>query len=144
MSAVPVSPLPQSIPPVRRPAPAPAPAPERPGRLHVVRPPARSRTRAPFVVTCMAVLVASLVGTLLLNTAMAQGEYERAALQSRLARSAQVQEALVVELEHKSSPEHIEQAARALGMVPSAGSGYLRLSDGVVLGDPVPARGPDG
>ena len=86
-------------------------------------------------------LVASLVGTLLLNTAMAQGEYDRAALQSRLAESAQVQEALVIDLERLSSPAEIEAAARELGMVPSGGSGYLRLSDGVVLGDADPADG---
>lgn len=141
MSAVPASALPQSIPPLRRPLPTPAPDGPRASRLHVVRPPVRSRTRTPFVVTCMSVLVASLLGTLVLNTAMAQGEYERAALQARLVESAQVQESLVVDLERRSSPAHIEAAARALGMVPSPGSGYLRLSDGVLLGEPVPAPG---
>lgn len=124
--------------------PAGQPVAPRPGRtrLHVVRPPNQHRTRTPFVAVCMAVLVAALGGTLLLNTAMAQGEYERFALQSRLSEAAQRQEQLVVELEQRSSPARIAQAARALGMVPSAGSGYLRLEDGAVLGEPTPAPGP--
>lgn len=116
-------------------APRPSPAP----RLRVVRAPAQARTRVPFVLLCMAVLAASLLGALLLNTSMAQGEYERFALQSRLAQAAQSQQRIAGELEHAASPEQLAAAAGALGMVPTDGGGYLRLSDGAVLGNPVPA-----
>lgn len=119
------------------PAEAPAPRP----RLRVVAPPAQARTRAPFVVLCMAVLGAALIGTLLLNTSMAQGEYDRFSLRGELALSAQEQERLLTELEHVSSPAQIADAAQRLGMVPSSGGGYLRLSDGAVLGNPTPAGG---
>ena len=37
------------------------------------------------------------------------------------------------------SPAQIAEAAARTGMVPSAGGGYLRLSDGAVLGNPSPA-----
>lgn len=118
-----------------RPAPQ---APARP-RLHVVRAPAHARTRTPFVVLCMGVLAASLLGTLLLNTAMAQGEYDRFALQTELTRAAQEEQRLAGEQARLESPAQIAEAAARKGMVPSTGGGYLRLSDGAVLGNPSPA-----
>lgn len=120
-----------------RPAPAPAAAP-RP-RLRVVRAPAHARTRVPFVVLCMAVLVASLLGALVLNTSMAQGEYARFALQTRLAQSAQAQQDMRSQLEHAAAPAQLAAAASSLGMVPTTTGGYLRLADGAVLGSPAPA-----
>lgn len=87
----------------------------------------------------MVVLAASLLGVLLLNTAMAQGEYERYALATRLAQSAQQQQELVTQLDEKAAPARLAERAKALGMVPSTTSGYLRLSDGAVLGNPSPA-----
>ncbi|MCV2393426.1 hypothetical protein OEB99_03825 [Actinotalea sp. M2MS4P-6] len=104
-------------------------------------PPARARTRVPFVALCMAVLAAALLTVLLLNTAMAQGEYERYGLATRLAQSAQRQQELVTELDEAAAPAKLAARARALGMVPSTTGGYLRLSDGAVLGDPTPAAG---
>jgi hypothetical protein len=118
--------------------PAPVEAPARP-RLHVVRAPQHARTRTPFVVLCMGVLGASLLGTLLLNTGMAQGEYDRFALQTELTRAAQEEQRLTTEKALLESPAQIARAAAAMGMVPSSGGGYLRLSDGAVLGDPTPA-----
>jgi len=120
-----------------RPAPTPAAAP-RP-RLRVVRAPAHARTRVPFVLLCMAVLVASLLGALVLNTSMAQGEYERFALQTRLAQSAQAQQDMRSQLEQAAAPAQLAAAASALGMVPTTTGGYLRLADGAVLGNPAPA-----
>ena len=104
-----------------------------------MRAPAHGRTRVPFVLLCMSILAASLLGALLLNTSMAQGEYERFALQTRLAQSAQSQQRISAQLDLAGSPSQLAAAARALGMEPSAGAGYLRLSDGAVLGNPVPA-----
>lgn len=114
---------------------APAPRP----RLRVVRPPAHARTRVPFVVLCMSILVSALLGALVLNTSMAQGEYERYALQTRLAQSAQSQQQMRSELEQIAAPGQLAAAAGALGMVPTTSGGYLRLADGAVLGNPVPA-----
>lgn len=121
-------------------APAPARRPVAAPRLRVVQAPRHHRTRVPFVVLCMAVLAASLLGALVLNTTMAQGEYERFALQSSLARSAQEQQRLAEQLEHARSSPALAEAAADLGMVPAGNGGYLRLSDGAVLGDPRPAK----
>jgi type II secretory pathway pseudopilin PulG len=87
----------------------------------------------------MGVLAASLLGTLLLNTAMAQGEYDRFALQTELTRAAQEEQRLAGEQARLESPAQIADAAARKGMVPSTGGGYLRLSDGAVLGNPSPA-----
>jgi len=87
----------------------------------------------------MGVLVVSLLSVLLLNTRMAQGEYTRYALQTRLAQSAQNQQRIATALDEAASPARLAAAARGLGMVPSPGGAYLRLADGAVLGDPVPA-----
>ena len=126
---------------------APVPAPPRPTtarpappRLRVVQAPRQARTRVPFVALCMGVLVVSLLAVLLLNTRMAQGEYSRYALQTRLAQSAQNQQVVATELDRAASPANLAIAARRLGMVPSPGGAYLRLADGAVLGDPVPAK----
>ena len=123
---------------------APRPAPPTPAaaprpRLRVVRAPAHARTRVPFVLLCMAVLVASLLGALVLNTSMAQGEYERSALQTRFAQSAQAQQDMRSQLEQAAAPAQLAAAASALGMVPTTTGGYLRLADGAVLGNPAPA-----
>lgn len=135
-----VAPVPAPVRPARPAAPVPTPA-ARP-RLHVVRTPDHARTRVPFVVLCMGVLASSLLAALLLNTTMAQGEYERFALQSRLAQSTQAHQRLAGELERAASPAHLAQAATALGMVPTTHAAYVRLSDGAVLGNPVPAGAP--
>ena len=119
-------------------APVQTPALARP-RLRVVRAPAHARTRVPFVLTCIGALAAALLGALLLNTSMAQGEYQRYELATRLAQSAQAQQEMRSELEAVSSPAALATAAQALGMVPTTSGGYLRLSDGAVLGNPVPA-----
>ena len=121
--------------PRRAPSHTPAPRP----RLRVVGAPAQARTRAPFVVTCIAALASALLGALLLNTSMAQMEYQRYDLATRLSQSAQAQQEMRGRLEQMSSPDALAGAARALGMVPTTSGGYLRLSDGVVLGNPVPA-----
>lgn len=82
-----------------------------------------------------------VLAALVLNTAMAQGEYERQGLQGRLSDSTQSLQAIDAQLERATSPEALAAAARALGMVPVPASqgGYLRLSDGAVLGNPTPA-----
>jgi hypothetical protein len=107
----------------------------------VVRAPAHASTRLPFVLLCMAVLASALLGALLLNTSMAQGEYERQNLQSRLSTSTQNLQAIEAQLQRSTSPDELAASARALGMVlvPASQGGYLRLSDGAVLGNPTPA-----
>ncbi|RHA42006.1 hypothetical protein [Cellulomonas rhizosphaerae] len=125
---------------VAPPAFAPRPRPEREAtpsaRLRVVRAPAQARTRVPFVLVCMGVLAVALLSALLLNTQMAQASYAIHDKTNELARLDQDQKDLVAVLDHKSSPEELAQAARRLDMVPAAGTGWVRLSDGSVQGAP--------
>lgn len=124
--------------PVPRPRPA-APATPPAPRLRVVATPAQARTRVPFVLACMAVLAVALLTALLLNTSTAGQAFERYTLTNQLARLEQDQMDLQAQLDAKSSPANLAAAARAIGMVPAAGTGWLRLSDGSVQGSPAPA-----
>jgi len=125
---------------VAPPAFAPRPRPEREAapapRLRIVRAPAQARTRTPFVLVCMSVLAAALLTALLLNTQMAQSAYVRHDRTNELARLDQDEKDLVATLDHKSSPDALASAARRLGMVPAAGTGWVRLSDGSVQAAP--------
>lgn len=119
-------------------APRPDPRPAAP-RLRLVRPPAQARTRVPFVLTCMAVLAVALVSALLLNTSMAQVAFASSAQRTTLSRLQQDGKDLQTKIDAASSPDQLATAARALGMVPAAGIGWVRLSDGTVAGSPAPA-----
>ena len=126
----------------------PAPRPSRPAvarpapRLRLVRAPAQTRTRVPFVVACMAILGGALLAALLLNTTMARGAYEKQDLDVELAKLAGTQQDLSAELDRRASPVELAASARALGMVPAVSTGWVRLSDGSVQG--VPAAGSHG
>ncbi|QTE30653.1 hypothetical protein [Pengzhenrongella sicca] len=136
-------PQPQSFAPAPRPAAAPgrtrAPAP----RLRLVRAPQSTRTRAPFVIVCIAILVGALLGALVLNTTMARGSYEAHDLQIELATLARTEQGLSTQLLAHKAPGQLAASARALGMVPAPELAFLRLSDGAILGSPTPA-GPAG
>ena len=118
-----------------RPRPTTAPAP----RLRVVRAPEHARTRVPFILACMAVLAGALLSALLLNTSMAATAYAKYDLSNELGRLNQDQQDLTAQLDAKASPTQLAAAAAALGMVPTNGTGWLRLSDGSVQGVPEPA-----
>lgn len=116
-----------------RPKAAPAP------RLRVVRAPEHARTRVPFILACMAVLAGALLSALLLNTSMAASAYAKYDLSNELGRLNQDALGLTAELDAKASPTQLAAAASALGMVPTNGTGWLRLADGSVQGAPEPA-----
>jgi hypothetical protein len=120
---------------VARPA-RPAVAPQRAPRLRLVRAPAQTRTRVPFVVACMAILAGALLTALLLNTTMARGAYEKHDLDLELARLASTQQDLSAELDRRASPAELAASARALGMVQARSTGWLSLADGTVRGGP--------
>ena len=118
-----------------RPRPAAAPAP----RLRVVRAPEHARTRVPFILACMAVLAGALLSALLLNTSMAASAYARYDLSNELNRLNQDAQDLTAQLDTKASPTQLAAEAARLGMVPTNGTGWLRLTDGSVQGAPEPA-----
>jgi hypothetical protein len=110
-------------------------------RLLLVRAPAQTRTRVPFVVACMAILAMALLAALLLNTTMARGAYEQRDLDLELARLASSQQDLSAALDQRASPAELAVAARALGMVQARSTGWLQLADGTVQGGPAVGAG---
>lgn len=113
-------------------------APERP-RLRVVRAPARPRARGPFVLVCVGILLGALLAALVLNTSMAQTSFAIHDRQVALARLSEQQQELAQELASAASPGMLAARARDLGMVPAPPPAFLRLSDGAIIGDSVPA-----
>ncbi len=123
----------RAIPRPARPA-APAPASQPTPRLLLVRAPAQARTRVPFVIACMVILVAALATALLLNTTMARGAFEKQALDVELYRLAQSEQDLAAQVDHLRSPEQLASAAQARGMVKAESIAWLFLADGTVQG----------
>jgi hypothetical protein len=104
-----------------------------------------SRTRVPrhrMLLVCTAVLAAGFFAVLLLNTVISQGAFRQHELEIQLILLAEEEEALAREVQQAEAPREVEKAARKLGMVPAAAPVFLRLSDGKVLGEPVPAPQP--
>ena len=105
------------------------------------------RVRAPrhrLLLACTAVLALGLIGVLLLNTIISQGAFRQHELEIDLILTAEQEESLSRAVQQAETPIEVEKKARALGMVPAAAPVFLRLSDGAILGDPVPAPAPTG
>lgn len=108
-------------------------------RLRVVRAPSPQRTRVPFILVCVAILTGALLGALMLNVAMAQSSFDIRDRQIELARLTERQQDLQQQLERAASPASLAGRARALGMVPAPAPAFVRLSDGAILGEAIPA-----
>ncbi|SDC72439.1 hypothetical protein SAMN05216410_2253 [Sanguibacter gelidistatuariae] len=103
-------------------------------RLRLVQAPVHARSRVPFVLTCIGILGAALLGTLVLNTAMADGSYEAQRIKRELAVQAQATDRYQADLDALTSPQALAAQATALGMVQVANPGILRLSDQSIFG----------
>jgi hypothetical protein len=96
----------------------------------------------PFVVVIVAILTVGLVGLLLLNTALAQGSFRMHDLQRQTAALQDREQQLQVDVDAANNPARLAVAAHHLGLVPAKDPGFLRLSDGRVLGAPQAATAP--
>ena len=92
-----------------------------------------------MLLVCTAALAAGFFAVLLLNTVISQGAFRQHELEIQLILLAEKEEALARAVQQAEAPREVEKAARKLGMVPAAAPVFLRLSDGKVLGEPVPA-----
>jgi hypothetical protein len=107
----------------------------------------RVRPRTPrhrLLLVCTGVLAAGLFGVLLLNTIISQGAFRQHELEVALILLSEEEEALARAVQQAEAPIEVERRARALGMVPAGAPVFLRLSDGAILGEPVPAPTPTG
>ncbi|KZM35862.1 hypothetical protein [Oerskovia enterophila] len=103
-------------------------------RLEAVRAPLQVRSRIPFLVLCMSILAAALLGALLLNTTMANGSYQMSKLRTEAGVLEQDTQALDAQL--RAAETSLPDRAVGLGMVESDAPTMLRLSDGAVIGAP--------
>jgi cell division protein FtsB len=99
--------------------------------------PRRARTGV-FVAFVLAILTLGLLGMLLVNTALATGAFTLSELQAKAVQLKETEQALSEQLARAESPVLLEEAARALGMVPQDVPVFLRLEDGAILGNPIP------
>ncbi len=120
-------------------SPARATARRRPVLTEVPPAPAAVAGNGVFALVVVGLLVVGMGVLLGLNTSLAQGAFEINAL-TRVQDNLAVQEQqLLQEVAVAEAPESLQRRADALGMVPVASPVFLRLADGAVLGDPVPA-----
>ncbi len=109
-------------------------------RLTVVPRRRTAAPRVPFFILVAVVLLGGVVGLLLFNTSMQQASFRATALEAEAARLHAVEQSLLMELDQLRDPQKVATRARALGMVPMVSPAFLRLPDGEILGDPVPAK----
>lgn len=98
-------------------------------------------SRTAFALLMTAIVLGTLLMTLLLNILLASGAFQLLEAQQDARSLAQRSEELTRQVTAAESPASIERAARDLGMVPAASPVFLRLMDGKVLGSPVAAEG---
>jgi len=113
-----------------------------PGSRLVVLPdfdPAARAGLGVFVAMIMALLTLGMIALLLLNTALGQGAFELQSLQQDRQSLSDQEQTLVQKVTEQQSPQTLARRASGLGMVPARTPVFLRLSDGVVLGVPLPA-----
>lgn len=114
------------------------------GRARITVRPGRSprgsvQGRTPFVVLVVVLLALGLLGLLMLNTALNENSFELAKLQKQTSTLTDQQQALQQEIDRRSAPDALENAARQLGMVPGGDPAFL-LDGGKVIGSPGPAK----
>ncbi|HYO41104.1 MAG TPA: hypothetical protein VER39_15770 [Nocardioidaceae bacterium] len=93
----------------------------------------------PFVTLVSLLLVGGVAGLLLFNTSMQQVSFTATALEQKAQLLDARRQSLQMELDRLRNPQRVALAARRMGMVPPATPVFLRLSDGKVLGKPLPA-----
>ncbi|MBN8882927.1 hypothetical protein EDD28_3277 [Salana multivorans] len=116
-----------------RPSPRPAPAPARP-QLRVVALHRPEASRVPYIGLLVAILLVAMLGALSLQTSMAATSYAIRNRTVELTNAQQQLEALSTQVDQASAPAQVMAKAQELGLVPSDGVIYIRLSDGTLIG----------
>jgi cell division protein FtsB len=102
--------------------------------------------RAPLVLLVVTLLVATTLGLLFLNTAIAVNSLKAAQLAAANEDRAQEVQRLEQQVIAGGTPAELAEAAREAGMVPAGAAAYLVVGeDGTVTlrGEPVPAEAPE-
>ena len=98
-----------------------------------------ARPRIRYAMVAITGIFAILLAQLLLSMVVSEGAYEIQALQSTNKQLGRNVQELTEKQQRLSSTQNLVANAAALGMVNDPNRVFLRLSDGAVLGTPVPA-----
>lgn len=109
--------------------------------LQLVPRPSRTRGNR-FLVLVAGLLVSGLIGLLLLNLSMQKGAFELAGIQQQTADLRTSEQALAYDTQRLESTSSLWRRAADLGMVLNTTPVFLDLTDGSIIGDPVPASAP--
>ena len=107
--------------------------------LKLVGPVRQRARRAPFVVVVLSLLAAGLVGLILMSTVLQKQAFGIADLRQQASALDIERQTLDRDVNYLQSPAGLAERAMGAGMVPNASPVFLRLSDGVIIGQPVPA-----
>lgn len=99
----------------------------------------RARPKLLAAIVTVGGLFAILAAQLLLTIATSEGAYAISSLQTQQTELTRDQQVLQESLQILQAPQHLAAEAQGMGMVASASTAYLRLSDGAVLGAAVAA-----
>lgn len=113
-------------------------------RLTVVPRRTQKAPRVPFVSLVSLLLVTGVVGLLLFNTSMQQSSFVATSMEEQATVLAAKEESLQMQLEQLRDPQRVATRAKRMGMVPASSPAFIRLSDGEILGKPLPAEPVDG
>ncbi len=86
------------------------------------------------------IILIGMLGGLVVNTLLSQGQFEIQELQNRSIALAAEHEVLAQNVSRLESPEILKNRALEIGMIPSPGSAFIDLRDGRLLGagvDPI-------
>ena len=86
------------------------------------------------------IILIGMLGGLVVNTLLSQGQFEIQELQNRSIILAGEHEILAQNVSRLESPEILKNRALEIGMIPSPGSAFIDLRDGRLLGagvDPI-------
>ena len=86
------------------------------------------------------IILIGMLGGLVVNTLLSQGQFEIQELQNRSIALAGEHEVLAQNVSRLESPEILKNRALDIGMIPSPGSAFIDLRDGRLLGagvDPI-------
>lgn len=93
-----------------------------------------------YIVVLLAGIFSILGGQLLLSIAVSGGAYEIASLKTDLRGSQQQQQIVGEEISALVAPDTLATLAGSMGMVPDNNPAYIRVSDGAVVGEAIPAE----
>ena len=96
-----------------------------------------------YIVVTLGGIFAILGGQLLLSISVSSGAYEISSLKSEMRTSQQSLQIVGEEIGALNAPDTLASLATSMGMVEDNNPAYLRVSDGIVLGEAMPASPAD-